>query len=255
MKKSYFVLAGAVAALFAGGANAQEDEQPPIFTYATYFSCDADSEKDADEVFKERDAPVLDKLMEDGKIMSWGWLVHHTGGKWRRIRYFQADSIDGVFDGLDAYGDAINALDDEESAEKFADACDAHDDYVWSVQNGTLGKTRGKTGFSVYHVCDIVREQRADEIIDEHFAPIFDKMVEDGKLNSWGWSSHVVGGKYRKLQTMTAADPGALMAARTEAIGLLYGQGEEVSEAGKEFTEICGPHVDYIWNIDMESAR
>ena len=36
-------------------------------------------------------------------------------------------------------------------------------------------------------------------------------LVEDGKLTSWGWSSHVVGGKYRKLQTMTGADMKTLM--------------------------------------------
>ncbi len=249
------IIFGACALCLAGAVFAQEDEEPTIFTYATYFYCEADGQDDADEVMKERDGPVLDGLVDDGTIMSWGWLAHHTGGKWRRIRYFQADSIDGVLDGLDAYGEAVEALDDEESDEKFADACDAHDDYIWQVENGTLGKTRGKTGFSVYHVCDVAREERADEIVDEHFAPIFNKLVEDGKLASWGWSSHVVGGKYRKLQTMTAADPKALMAARTESIELLYGQGEEVSEAGREFTEICGPHSDYIWNIAMESAR
>ena len=103
---------------------------------------------------------------------------------------------------------------------------------------------------SVYYSCKISDEARADEIFDELFAPVLNQYVEDGKLTSWGWSSHVVGGKYRKLQTMTAPDHKALLAARGEAIGAIYA---EDSEAGAEFAEICGPHDDYMWNIVNET--
>jgi hypothetical protein len=37
----------------------------------------------------KRNAPILDGLVEDGTILAWGWLKHHTGGDWRRIRYHQ----------------------------------------------------------------------------------------------------------------------------------------------------------------------
>jgi hypothetical protein len=98
-------------------------------------------------------------------------------------------------------------------------------------------------------VCDINREERADEIVAEHVAPILDQFVEDGKLTSWGWMSHVVGGRFRRLQTMTAPDLSTLMQARTDAIDAIYA---EDNEAGTEFSAICGPHVDYIWNIVHE---
>ena len=74
-------------------------------------------------------------------------------------------------------------------------------------------------------------------------------MVEDGKLTTWGWLSHVIGGKIRRLQTMTASDIGALLKAREEAIDTIYA---EESEAGAEFSEICGNHLDYVWNIVHE---
>ena len=48
---------------------------------------------------------------------------------------------------------------------------------------------------------------------------------------------------------MTAADHKTLLAARNEAIEMVYGEDDE---AGKEFTELCGPHVDYMWNIQLE---
>ena len=59
----------------------------------------------------------------------------------------------------------------------------------------------------------------------------------------------VVGGRFRKLQTMTAPDHKSLLAARNAAIDALY---EDDSEAGTEFSDICGPHVDYMWDIIHE---
>ena len=83
----------------------------------------------------------------------------------------------------------------------------------------------------------------------EAFAPIYDKLVEDGKITSWGWQSHVVGGWFRRLFTMTATDYGTLMDARAEALAAQYG---EDNEAGAEFAGICGAHHDYLWDIVHE---
>ena len=242
---------GAGLALVSLASIAQEEEGPAAYTYATYYYCDGGPLSRADELIAE-DAERLNALVEDGTLLRWGWLAHHTGGKWQRLFYFQAKTMDELLDG----SAAIQSVDDqEEEAEDDGPAlneiCPSHDDYIWSVDNGTGGKQRGKAGFSVYHVCDVAREERADEIVDSHLAPIFNQMVEDGKLTSWGWSSHVVGGKYRKLQTMTAADMKSLLKARGEAIEALYG---DDNEAGAELTEICGPHSDYLWNIQMEST-
>jgi hypothetical protein len=67
---------------------------------------------------------------------------------------------------------------------------------------------------------------------------------------SWGWSSHWVGGEFRRLQTMTAKDHKSLLKARGELIDEMYAEG---SAAGAEFSEICGSHVDYMWNIQLET--
>jgi len=241
---------------------AQEEEASERYTYATYFYCGGGPLARVDEIVKE-DALVMDKLVADGTILGWGWLGHSIGGQWQRLQYHQSDSLDGLLDSADAIQAAM-ALRDEakEAAEgdkegdaadeplRFGQICTRHDDYLWQVENGSASDERGEAGFSVYHVCDPNREERADEIVAEHFAPIFNKLVEDGKLTSWGWSSHVVGGKFRKLQTMTGTDHKSLLKARGETIDLLYA---EDSEAGIEFTDICGPHVDYMWDIIHES--
>lgn len=232
----------------------EEDAAPERFTYATYYSCDGGPLSVADEIMAE-DYDRLDGLVDDGTIVHWGWLAHHTGGQWRRIFYYQADSLEALFDAGDAIqdndddGDDADEADDADDRPPFGSICNRHDDYVWQVENGMGSDERGEVGFSVYHACDINREDRADEIVAEHMAPILNKMVEDGALTSWGWQSHVIGGRFRKLQTMTAVDIKSLIAARSAAITALY---DDDSEAGEEFSQICGPHVDYIWNIVHE---
>lgn len=245
------LLAFLPALLLSSLAVAQDDE-PQIFTYATYMYCDTDGQERADEIVAEYDKPVMDELVDDGEISAWGWLSHHTGGKWRRIRYHQSDSLDGVLDGLDAMNDAMQEAMDEDVAEEFADICDSHVDYIWQNIAGTGGEERGTAGVSVYHNCDINRESRADEIVTESFGPVFDKLVEEGKLTSWGWSSHVIGGHLRKLQTMTGKDHKAVLAARAEAIAATYDEGGNA--AGVEFSDICGSHEDYLWNIVHEKS-
>lgn len=249
MRKAQCIGVGLAMSMLSMTAFAQ-DEESSRFTYATYFHCNTGSE-DAADALMERNAPIIDGLVEDGSILAWGWLRHHTGGTWRRIRYHMSDSAEGALAALETITEAVADVhgEDDPAADAFAEACPRHDDYLWQVEAGTLGQARGSVGFSVYHLCDINREERADEIIGEHIAPILDKMIEDEKLSSWGWSSHVIGGRARRLQTMTAEDIGTLLSARQEAIDTIYA---EDSEAGAEFSEICGPHVDYIWDIVHE---
>jgi hypothetical protein len=232
---------------------AQEEEEGPIaYTYATYFYCGGDSLDRADDIIAD-DADRMNGFVEDGTILRWGWLEHHTGGGWQRALYYQAESIEAL---LNAY-DAMNADDGEDEAAAddddgpgFGDICPRHEDYIWQADHGSNSETRGAAGFSVYYMCDLDREQRAGELVEEHMGPILDGFVDDGKLSSWGWSTHVVGGRYRALQTMTAPDMQSLMAARSDVIATVYA---EDSEAGTEFAQICGPHSDYLWNIQLEN--
>jgi len=239
--------AGLTTIALACVAQEEEEETPDVFTYATYFYCDGGPNSRVDEIVA-KDTKRMDGFVEDGTISAWGWLAHHTGGQWQRVFYVQAGSIDALLDAYDKMDD-----DSEEAQadnEEFGRICPSHDDYIWQVENGSQTKGRGEVGFSVYLVCDAATEDEADDIVAEHVAPILNGMVEDGKLTSWGWSSHVVGGRFRKLQTFTAPDFKTLMAARAEAIEAIYGEDDE---AGARLTEICGSHVDYMWNIVHET--
>lgn len=233
-----------------GFAQEEEDEGPMAYSYVTYFSCTGDMSV-VDDMTGE-DADLMNGYVEDGTIQGWGWLKHHTGGPWSRAFYYTTETIEGLFSAYDTMADdreeaEEDAADDDGPA--FSDICWGHDDYIWAMENGSANDGSGAVGFSVYYECDVAREERAGEIVDDHVAPILDGYVEDGKLSSWGFHSHLVGGHIRALQTMRAPDLESLMAARAQSIEDIYA---EDSAAGAEFAEICGKHADYIWNTELE---
>jgi hypothetical protein len=246
------ILALLISAPF--GLAAQEKEKKESFIYATYFYCNTATQEQADELIKKNSVPVYDAAVADGTITSWGWVSHHTGGKWRRIQYHMSDSIAGLLSAQETIAKRV----DEASGganDGFGEICNAHDDYIWKVEAGNgIGNAedRGTAGLSVYHVCDINREERADEIVAKVFAPVYDKAVASGKIKSWGWSSHQVGGKYRRLGTMTATNYADLFEAWNQILDTLY-EGED-SEAAVEFSDICGSHADYLWDIVHEKS-
>ncbi len=254
MKIIKALLSGIVLSALSLASVAQEEEAPERFTYATYYECGGGGPLSIPDETIAGDAERLNGLVDDGSIAHWGWLGHHTGGNWQRVFYHQADSLEALLDGSDAINDDdadadATADDDADDGPVFGEVCNRHEDYIWQVENGSGADDRGTAGLSVYLVCDSSREARADEIVDEHVAPIMDGLVEDGSLTSWGWSSHVVGGHFRRLQTMTATDHKAMLAARGKAIAAIYA---EDSAMGVELDDICGTHVDYMWDIISE---
>jgi len=244
----------AVVALTLAGSQtlgAQEVEKAPEqYIYATYFYCDTARQEQADELIKKHSVPVYDAAVADGTIMAWGWLVHHTGGKWRRIQYHAADSIDGLLAAQEKISEKVDAAAGD-GPDTFSEICSAHDDYIWkAVVGNELDVERGTAGLSVYEVCDSARETRADEIVKTVFAPVLNKAVADGKISSWGWNEHILGGKYRRLQTMTGKDFPSLLKARGEIIDAIYGDGENAE--ANEYSSICNSHADYLWEIMHE---
>jgi hypothetical protein len=95
----------------------------------------------------------------------------------------------------------------------------------------------------------MAKEDRVDELVEKVFAPIYDAHVGPGKLRSWGWSEHIVGGKYRRLSTMTADDWPTLLGMRA---AIFEAMDEADSALADDFAEICGSHSDYLWEIAGE---
>lgn len=227
----------------------QDSDAEEFYIYATYFYCDIAQQEKVDELVSKNTAPIYDAAEEDGTIHGWGWLAHHTGGKWRRIQYHTSDSVEGLLTAQETIAKRVEEA--GHSNDGFGEICNAHEDYIWKREAGSTQQgEQGPAQLSVYQVCNFAGEQRAREIVTTVFAPVYDKAVADGKLTSWGYNSHVMGGKYRVLQTMSAKDNASLLKARAEILETLYGDGDKApSAAAEEYARICTSHTDYLWEI------
>lgn len=251
MRKILNIVAGIVLTGLAFATCLAQDDEPLGYTYATYYVCDVATQGDMDDIVEANEKPVFDKWVEDGKLIGWGYLAHNTGGRWRRLQYHVSPTL---ADALKTQAAIFTEIyeDNDEAGQARSQACQAHDDYIWAFEQGSgPGTERGDSSLSVYFVCDIPREDRADEIVSDVIAPRLRVLQEEGKIASWGWSSHVIGGRYRRLQTMTGADHASVLNARGE---LLQYMNEDHSALADEFSDICGSHSDYLWDIVHEPA-
>ncbi len=117
---------------------------------------------------------------------------------------------------------------------------------------GEVAQDRPAAGLSTYWECDITREARVDSLVTEAIAPVLQKQVSSGALNSWAWFAHVIGGKYRRLTVLDGADAKSLLAAQEDLVQKMRSQN---AAAFREFGEICGSHQDYLWNIGVPAAQ
>lgn len=236
--------------LLAAQAAFAADQPAERYTYVTYSVCDLSQQERADEIFAQVQKPVYEAAVADGTINGYGWLAHHTGGKWRRALYFGAGSVQALLDAQAKIGDQVDAsAKSKKLGGEFAKICNSHDDYIWHTVAGNIGTVaRGAAAFSVYYVCDSNREAQADALVKRIFAPVYDKLVADGKLKSWGWNEHIVGAQYRRLETYSATDMKAVLEARAAIIAAF-----EDDPLGETFTDICDSHADYMWEITSQS--
>jgi hypothetical protein len=226
---------------------AAQDKPPENYIYGTYFICDVTQQERSDEIVQQLYKPLWDAAVTDGKVTKWGWMAHHTGGHWRRLMYFSAPSVAALLDAEKKVYDEATAKNKKLDTE-FGKICNSHDDYIWhGIAGSAPNVARGGASFSTYFVCTQTREEEADALVKQVLAPVYDKMVADGKLKSWGWSEHVVGAEFRRLATFTATDVPTLMSARAEIVAALT-----KNPLGRTFDGICGSHADYVWEIKTE---
>lgn len=102
-------------------------------------------------------------------------------------------------------------------------------------------------GFATYYYCNQATEARADTIMAEHYAAMYDRHLAAGNITAWGWLSHRIGGKWRRLSYFFAPSRDALLEARAALIEEFQA---DDSGLGEEFDQICPSHDDYIWNYE-----
>ncbi|MDH3746241.1 MAG: hypothetical protein OES47_14165, partial [Acidobacteriota bacterium] len=89
-------------------AGAQSDDATPRpFAYSTYFQCEPTEQWLVDMIVETVYKPVYDAAVEDGTISAWGWLAHHTGGKWRRGLYSISPTLEAMLEANEAISEKV----------------------------------------------------------------------------------------------------------------------------------------------------
>lgn len=242
------VLAGAFLILPAWGSAVAQEDDDTAYVYASYWTCTGGL-GDAVATLRDDWGPIMQKHVDAGHVSAWGVLTHQTGNAWSMANYHVGDDLEVLNTALDnAQAEYFEAHPEEGAA--FGEACPTHEDYIWISGPGSqpaaeLAQNRPSVGMSVYYVCDEGREAVADLIVEEVFGPAYDRQVEAGLIDSWGWLSHYVGGKYRRLLVTDGPDRASVMEARTRVI-----EDDSVNPAlAAEFNDVCNGHQDILWNI------
>lgn len=95
----------------------------------TYYSCNQGEEARADEIVTETIAPVLEDLVREGHLNGWSWLVHDSGGWFRRAAVFSGSDHPSIMSARDML---VERLGDSDSVIELLTICSSHVDYNWN---------------------------------------------------------------------------------------------------------------------------
>ena len=226
-----------------------QDTQSIVF--GAFYRCNQATEARTDTIYQEVMAPIFQKHVDAGHLTAYGWNRHRMGGAWRRLSYVVGTDLDAMLDAQTAYIEEFQR-DHAEAVREFNTICSSHDDYIWYRVAGSqapeeVAQERPNAGLSSYMVCDS-REAEADEIMETAFAPILNGHVESGRISSWLWLEHNVGGWYRRALVLDAADYKTIL----NYWNTVWQDIEaEQPELLREFGAICDSHQDYVWDLSV----
>ncbi len=103
----------------------------------------------------------------------------------------------------------------------------------------------------IYYQCGMPGQDRADAIMRDVIAPVYDKHLAAGHILAWGWLGHRSGGAWRRLGYFTAPSLDAVFDMQDAILAELR------KDHQKEMTElntICPTHDDYIWQGTAAAA-
>lgn len=126
-----------IGTAFAQDNQSDADEGNGILV-VSYFKCQYNKIGEVVEFTKEMSEPVLNKLVDEGKLNSWGSLTHLWGDEWNYLIYYNANNL-AEFEA--AFGEAVSSYEEnsDDWMDKWSSLCSEHKDNVYSVISGYSG--------------------------------------------------------------------------------------------------------------------
>ena len=78
------------------------------------------------------------------------------------------------------------------------------------------------------------------------YAAVLNQQVKDGKVTSWSWLEHVMGGPVRRALVLDGPSHKGMLSFWS---GLAKTLEAAAPDASKKFSAICHSHSDYVWDL------
>lgn len=133
------VLAALAVLIVPSAALAQEEEPDPPVLRLSFFMCDlGGGNGDAiEEEIETRQIPVWKALVDEGRIMSYGYFYHWWADEWNVGLYTIAPTLQAIIDASEEAGNRLEAQYGENAPSAFADACPHHRDGFYTMGPNT----------------------------------------------------------------------------------------------------------------------
>jgi hypothetical protein len=90
---------------------------------------------------RESSAPILNELVRQGKLNSWGLLDHMWGDEWNLVIYYSARDLNTFQSAFGEYfGQVLRK--DPQALQKFETACSEHKDNIYNIVMNNTTTTR-----------------------------------------------------------------------------------------------------------------
>ena len=228
-----------LTALVTAVAVDAQDQDTPRFAFAMYYECDLNLEGAVDQAVMASMEPIYQRYVDSGELDSWAWRAHAIGGPWRRSAVIVAGDLETVLDTRAAIVREVQT--EAPAAVNLLNAgCPVHEDYVWALSfesqeaPTTLEPTPSLTAF---YRCDGAPPGEVGTIVRERVAPFLEGMVREGRLTTWAWGGHVMGGVYDQVLYLAGDSHISILEARAD-----------LNNAGVgNFGQLCS-REEYAWN-------
>jgi hypothetical protein len=133
------VLAALAALIVPSAALAQEEEPDPPVLRLSFFMCDlGGGNGDAiEEEIETRQIPVWKALVDEGRIMSYGYFFHWWADEWNVGLYTIAPTLQAIIDASEEAGNRLEAQYGENAPSAIAEACPHHRDGFYTMGPNT----------------------------------------------------------------------------------------------------------------------
>lgn len=163
--------------------SAQNQGKPPVYTYIAEWSVPRAQWADMDKVADE-DRPVLDKLIADGTLVSYGAYsnIIHQEGEPTHGSWFSATSEGNLLKALEAiYKQPSLVAAPVQAASKHWDQI-----LVDRIYNGKPGSSAGYLTWSQWEIKN-GEGQNYEQVIKTMFVPVLEKLLAEGTITSYGF--------------------------------------------------------------------